>query len=97
MANLLHVKTDGGIVHVYLWQNNVLCNFKQTYMQHKITDFLDDQCMLFWNKFSNNTLPNYFRSMFQYNSILYDFETTFECMYLQPERLIHVTSCDTHN
>ena len=28
----------------------------------KITDIFDVQCM---NKFSNNTLPNYFRSMFQ--------------------------------
>ena len=41
----------------------------------KITDIFDVQCMKFWYKFSNNTLPNYFRSMFQYNSSLYDIET----------------------
>ena len=41
----------------------------------KITDIFDVQCMKFWYKFSNNTLPNYFRSMFQYNSNLYDIET----------------------
>ena len=36
----------------------------------KITDIFDVQCMKFWYKFSNNTLSNYFRSMFQYNSSL---------------------------
>ena len=41
----------------------------------KITDIFDVQCMKFWYKFSNNTLPNYFRSMFQYNSSLYETET----------------------
>ena len=41
----------------------------------KITDIFDVQCMKFWYKFSNNTLPNYIRSMFQYNSSLYDIET----------------------
>ena len=41
----------------------------------KITDIFDVQCMEFWYKFSNNTLPNYFRFMFQYNSSLYDIET----------------------
>ena len=41
----------------------------------KITDTFDVQCMKFWYKFSNNTLPNYFRSMFQYNSSLYETET----------------------
>ena len=40
-----------------------------------ITDIFDVQCMKFWYKFSNNTLRNYFRSMFQYNSSLYDIET----------------------
>ena len=41
----------------------------------KITDIFDVQCMKFWYKFSNNTLPKYFRSMFQYNSSLYETET----------------------
>ena len=41
----------------------------------KITDIFDVQCMKFWYKLSNNTLPNYFWSMFQYNSSLYDIET----------------------
>ena len=41
----------------------------------KITDIFDVQCIKFWYKFPNNTLPNYFRSMFQYNSSLYDIET----------------------
>ena len=41
----------------------------------KITDIFDVQGMKFWYKFSNNTLPNYFRSMFQYNSSLYETET----------------------
>ena len=41
----------------------------------KITVIFDVQCMKFWYKFSNNTLPNYFRSMFQYNSSLYETET----------------------
>ena len=41
----------------------------------KITDIFNAQCLKFWYKFSNNTLPNYFRSMFQYNSSLYDIET----------------------
>ena len=58
----------------------------------KITDIFDVQCMKFWYKFSNNTLPNYFRFMFQYNSSLY--ETTIECIFFQPEHLVHVTSCD---
>ena len=40
----------------------------------KITDIFDVQCMKFWYKFSNNTLPNYF-TMFQYNSSLYETET----------------------
>ena len=39
------------------------------------TDIFDVQCMKLWYKFSNNTLPNYFRSMFQYNTSLYDIET----------------------
>ena len=41
----------------------------------KINDIFDVQCMKFWYKFSNNTLPNYFWSMFQYNSSLYETET----------------------
>ena len=41
----------------------------------KINDIFDVQCMKFCYKFSNKTLPNYFRSMFQYNSSLYDIET----------------------
>ena len=41
----------------------------------KITDIFDFQCMKFWYKFSNNTFPNYFRSMFQYNSSFYETET----------------------
>ena len=41
----------------------------------KITDIFDVQCMKFWYKFSNNTLPNYFRTMFRYNNTLYDVET----------------------
>ena len=53
-------------------------SMRQTaYCSHllKITDIFDVQCMKFWYKFSNNTLPNYFRSMFQYNSSLYETET----------------------
>ena len=62
----------------------------------KITDIFDVQCIKFWYKFSNNTLPNYFRSMFQYNSSLYETETrNHDRMHVfQPERLLHVTSCD---
>ena len=41
----------------------------------KITDIFEVQCVKFWYKFSNNTLQNYLRSMFQYNSSLYETET----------------------
>ena len=41
----------------------------------KTTNIFDVQCMTFWYKFSNNTLPNYFLSMFQYNSSLYHIDT----------------------
>ena len=41
----------------------------------KNTDIFHVQCMKFLYKFSNNTLPNYFRSMIQCNSSLYDTET----------------------
>ena len=48
--------------------------FKDLHLM-KITDIFDVQCMKFWYKFSNKTLPNYFRYMFQYNSSLYETET----------------------
>ena len=33
----------------------------------KIDDLFDVQCLKFWYKFKNNTLPYFFRDMFQYN------------------------------
>ena len=41
----------------------------------KITDTFGVQCMEFWYEFSNNTLPNYLRSMFLYNSSWHDIKT----------------------
>ena len=47
-------------------------------------------------KLTSDTLPNYPRIMFQYNSRLYDTEKKhiIECMYFQLEHLAHIMSCD---
>ena len=64
-----------GIDKLILWDVTCIVPLFRDLRLLKITDIFDVQCMKFWYKFSNNTLPNYFRSMFQYNSSLYETET----------------------
>ena len=60
--------------------------FKDLHLS-KMTDIFDVQSMKFLYKFSNNTLPNYFRSLLQYNSSLYDIETrNHDRMHIFPTR-----------
>ena len=41
----------------------------------KITDIFKIQCMKFWYKFKNNTLPSFFQSFFTYNYEVHDINT----------------------
>ena len=41
----------------------------------KINDIFDVQCLKFWYKFVNKTLPNYLCMIFTYNNELFDIET----------------------
>ena len=41
----------------------------------KIKDIFDLQCMKFWYKFVNGTVPAFFASMFRYNHEIYEIET----------------------
>ena len=90
----IHWKLPNGCIWCPVYE--ILVQVLKEYTSKLFSDVFDVQCMKFWYKFSNNTLPNYFRSMFQYNSSLYDTETrNHDRMHVfQPERLVHVTSCD---
>ena len=61
-----------------------------------IADIFEVQCMKFWYKLSNNTLPTYFRLCSNTIAVFMILKprTTIECMFSQPERLVHVMSCD---
>ena len=41
----------------------------------KVSDIFDVQCMKFWYKFVNKSLPEYFGTMFTFNNELYQIET----------------------
>ena len=41
----------------------------------KVSDILNVQCMKFWYKFVNKSLPEYFGTMFTFNNELYQIET----------------------
>ena len=41
----------------------------------KVSDIFDVQCMKFWYKFVNKSLPGYFGTMFTFNNELYQIET----------------------
>ena len=41
----------------------------------KLVGIFDIQCMQFFYKFTNNTLPKYFRSLFKYNRDIYEIAT----------------------
>ena len=63
----------------------------------KINDIFDIQCMTFWYKLSNDTLPNYFWSIFQYNSSLYVIETrTHDRRHVFPTRSLGVRNVLWH-
>ena len=40
-----------------------------------VKDIFDVQCMIFWYKFVNKKLPNYFHDMFKYNHEVHDIRT----------------------
>ena len=41
----------------------------------KVCDIFDVQCLKFWYKFVNKSLPKYFGTIFTFNSELYQIET----------------------
>ena len=41
----------------------------------KVKDIFNVQCLKFWYKFVNGTLPDHFRQMFTFNQDIYDIET----------------------
>ena len=41
----------------------------------KVSDIFDAQCMKFWYKFVNKSLPEYFGTIFTFNNELYQIET----------------------
>ena len=41
----------------------------------KLDGIFDIQCMKFFYKFTNNTLPKYFHSLFKYNRKIYEIVT----------------------
>ena len=53
----------------------------------KIKDIFDLQCMKFWFKFTNGSLPKFFRSVFRYNHEIYTITTrSHDRLHLFPTR-----------
>ena len=59
----------------------------------KLDGVFDIQCMNFFYKFTNNTLPKYSHSVFIYNHDIYEIETS--CTYLLPVRTVLKRFCGT--
>ena len=59
----------------------------------KLDGVFDIQCMKFFYKFKNNTLPKYSHSVFIYNRDIYEIETS--CTFLLPVRTVLKRLCGT--
>ena len=59
----------------------------------KVSDIFDVQCMKFWYKFVNKSLPEYFGTIFTFNNELYQIETRGQNqLHLSPTRTIRAPS-----
>ena len=70
--------------------------FKELVML-KVSDIFDAQCMKFWYKFVNKSLPEYLATMFTFNNELYQIETRGQNqLHLFPSRTISARNVLRH-
>ena len=63
----------------------------------KVSDIFDVQCMKFWYKFVNKSLPKYFGTIFTFNNELYQIETRGQNqLHLFPTRTISARNVLRH-